>query len=64
MSSPIRVHNVGHSHRGSIYLGIIGFTNRHLSLAERATIRERGYSDASPSPSFVGRGVYSVDNVT
>lgn len=50
----------GYSHRGSMYLGIIGFTNRHLSPAERATIR--GWPHSAVSPSSVGRGVYSVDD--
>lgn len=50
----------GCSHKGSIYLGIIGLTKRHLSLAERATIRERWYPVVPLSS--VGRGVYSVDD--
>jgi hypothetical protein len=62
MNNPIRTHKVGYLHRGSIYFGIIGFTNRHLSLAERATIRERGRSGVPPSPSSTGRDVYSVDD--
>ena len=44
-----------------MYLGIMGFTNRHLSLAERATIR--GWPYPGVSPSSVGMGVYSVDDV-
>ena len=62
MSNPIHVYNVDYPHRGSIYLGIIGFTSPHLSLAERAIIRERGDPDAPPSPSSVGSGVYSADD--
>ena len=50
----------GYSHKGSIYLGIIGFTNRHLSLADRATILNR-WGPGVP-PSSVGIGVYSVDD--
>ena len=47
-----------------MYLGIIGFTNRHLSLAERATVRGWRYLAVSPSPSSIGRGAYSVDDAT
>ena len=63
MSNSIPKRASEYSHRGSIYVDIIGFTNRHLSLAERATIRRRPYPAVSPSPSSVGRGVYSVGDV-
>jgi len=61
MSKSVRNHTNRYSHSGSINLGIIGFTNRHLSLAERATILERNPA-VPPPPSSVGRGVYSVDD--
>lgn len=64
VSKPSCIYKGGHSHKGSIYLGIMGFTNRHLSLAERATILEGRYPGVSPSPSSVGRGIYSVDGAT
>ena len=49
---------------GSIYLGIMGFTSRHLSLAERVTTRGCRYPTVLPSSSSVGSGAYSIDDAT
>ena len=63
MGKPAPTHKGGgYSHRGNIYLGIMGFTNRHLSLAERATVLGRRCPGVPLSESSVGRGVYSADD--